>query len=203
MAEPTARKPVVANQVRYNGFSIDQPFTVSALVCEVTTTGTATVAAGPLRRRCRLAAGALIVDGGTVDATGTGNKSASVNVVLQPGNYLAALSITIWPRSDRGAATGRARVGHLRRAQGRQPGRRCHRHANLWRSADAGYSVCLGGLSAGNTARARDAYGVVVPVDTWMLVDAQGLQSRLDVSRPAHHLWRSNHDAVAHARLGR
>ena len=124
-------------------------------MCEVTTTGTATLLRlGLYAADADWQPGALIVDGGTVDATGTGNKSASVNVVLQPGNYLAALNANnSEPRSDQWRGDGRAAVGHLRRARGRQPGRRCHRHANLWRSCRRRVRrLSWRGLSAGNTA---------------------------------------------------
>ena len=152
--QANSTQAVVANQVRYNGFSIDQPITVSALVCEVTTTGTATLLRlGLYAADADWQPGALIVDGGTVDATGTGNKSASVNVVLQPGNYLAALNANGHGHAPIVARRRDARRWGISAALGgRQPGRRCHRHANLWRAADAGYGVCLGGLSAGNTA---------------------------------------------------
>lgn len=106
--QANSTQAVVANQVRYNGFSIDQPITVSALVCEVTTTGTATLLRlGLYAADADWQPGALIVDGGTVDATGTGNKSASVSVVLPPGNYLTALNAngTATLRSWRGDGT--------------------------------------------------------------------------------------------------
>ena len=150
---PTVR-PVVANQVRYNGFSIDQPITVSALVCEVTTTGTATLLRlGLYAADADWQPGALIVDGGTVDATGTGNKSASVNVVLQPGNYLAALNANnfghapiVARRRTRGGGASPPRSGPAARSPLSPP------RKPLARLPTPGTAFVSGGLSAGNTA---------------------------------------------------
>lgn len=107
--QANSTQAITASNCRYNGFIVDTPITLDQLVCEVTTTGTATLIRMAIYAADTdwQAVGAPVVDGGTVDATGTGAKAATISTVLQPGRYLTALNAdgTATLRSWRGDGT--------------------------------------------------------------------------------------------------
>lgn len=91
--QANSTQAIAPNQVRYNGFIVDAPITIDQLVCEVQATGTATlIRMGLYNADLDWQPTSLVIDGGTIDATGTGAKSVSISVTLPPGRYLTALN---------------------------------------------------------------------------------------------------------------
>lgn len=99
---------LTANIIRYGPFVVeDRSITVDQLVTEVTTLQAASgVYLGIYNADSGWQPTSLVVDGGTVDSTTNGVKTATVNVTLPPGRYLWAVlsNAAVALRSFRGGS---------------------------------------------------------------------------------------------------
>lgn len=83
------------NGQRYEPVVVHTPIVLDQLVLEVTTLGAGLARLGIFNANENWQPTTVVVDGGTVDVSSTGFKTASINTTLQPGNYLFSVNVNV------------------------------------------------------------------------------------------------------------